>query len=799
MRRNPGFTAVAALSLALAIGGNTAIFSLFNSIMLHPLPVAHPEQLVEFLRKAPDEPRDDGYWGWVYYEQFRAHNHVFSALTGMSFDNAATVRAKDIEPETLVLENVLGDYFQVLGLRPALGRLIEPEDVPASGSGEAVVVSWFYWDSRFHRDPEILGKQLVVNNTPKTIVGVAPRTFTGLRVGARTDVWMPFSNDQLNMIARLQSGVTIEQAQAQMNVLFQEVQRQNPKTTIRRLRTRVELSSAEAGLSRVRDKYGKPLALLMAVVGLLLLLACINLASILLARSAARQQEMAVRLGLGARRGRLVRQMLTESLFLSGAGTLVGAVLAYFGTGALVHIIASGRPAERLEIQVVSDVNTLLFTAGIAIITGLLFGLAPAWYAFRTDPASSLRERGNGGQSPFWRLFGKSLVVAQVALSTVLLTGAVVFLKHVSDLRNLNLGFRRDHVLLMVLNPAPSGYKPAELAGPYRELLSRFESIPGVISAAISGCTPIQGCGGGSTYVAAEGRDEQPEDPRQAALAFVSSKYFETLGIPMLAGRDFTFADAGRSRVAIINLSLARRQFLNANPIGKHIFVLGNQRAGATTKDMEPYEVVAVVGDAKYTQVNELPPPTIYFNMFQEGRLQFQFELRTSVDPASLANTARFLERDILKTVPIRRVTTLEEQVDGAIVPERMIATLSGYFGGLGAALAAVGLYGLLAFTVVRRTNEIGVRMALGASTTSVSGLILQDALFLVGVGLIAGDCAALWSMPVASSLVPDLKVHIGAPLVLSGLSMVAIAVLAAFIPARRAARLDPMAALRHE
>ncbi len=332
MRRSPGFTAVAVLSLALGIGANTAIYSLFYTVMLRQLPVQHPEQLVELVRNSPSELHWPGYWGWEKYAYLRDHNHVFSGITGMSFDNLAQVRTAGSDSETLIEENVPGNYFQVLGLEPAIGRLIGPADVPASGAGDVAVVSWSYWNRRFHRDPAILGKRLFYNDAPKIIIGVAPRTYVGPRVGSRTDLWIPVEHENLTMLARLKPGVTIQQAQAEIAVLYPEMQsalRLNP-----RVATRMELLPAGAGLARVRDQYGKPLLLLTAVVGLLLLLACINMASMLLAQSAGRQRELAVRVGLGAGRGRLMGQMLTESLLLSGAGRRGGGVLRRRRSGA---------------------------------------------------------------------------------------------------------------------------------------------------------------------------------------------------------------------------------------------------------------------------------------------------------------------------------------------------------------------------------------------------------------------------------------------------------------------------------
>lgn len=797
MRRSPGFTAVAVLSLALGIGANTTIYSLFYTVMLRRLPVERPEQLVELVSDSPTELHWAGYWAWEQYEYLRDHNHVFSGITGMSFDNLAPVRTEGSDPEMLIQENVPGNYFPVLGLKPAIGRLIGPEDVPASGDGDVAVVSFSYWNRMFHRDPAILGKRIFCHDAPKTIIGVAPRTYVGPRVGSRTDLWIPVGHGGLTMLARLKPGVTIERAQAEIAVLYQGMQRALRLQS--RVATRMELLPAGAGLARVRDQYGKPLVLLTAVVGLLLLLACLNLASMLLARSAARQRELAVRVGLGAGRGRLVKQMLTESVLLSGIGALVGILLAYFGTGVLVRIMASSRAFERIEVEVHPDLNLVLFAAGIALLTGLLFGLAPAWYAFRAEPVSALRQTGSGGDTWFWRLFGKSLVTAQVALSIFLVAAAAVFLSHLSRLRNFDLGFRSDHVLLVTLDPARSGYKREQLAAPYQELLARFESIPGVRSASISGCTPLQGCGSGGRFLFAEGHVESLQDRLRTNVMFVSPRYFETLGIPLIAGRDFSFRDVGRPRVAIVNQAMARHYFPGVNPIGKHVAIDRTPESGAWFGDDQPYEIIGLAADAKAVELRDAPYRTMYFNMFQESRLLHQFELRTTMDPESVAGTVQRIVRDVLKTAPVTRVTTLADQVDSNIVPERLIATLSGYFGALGAALAGIGLYGLLAYTVARRTNEIGVRMALGATAGNVSRLVLADALGMLCAGLVVGASMVLLGRPLAASLIQDLKPVSPEPIVFGGAAIIAVALLASYVPARRAARVDPMEALRHE
>lgn len=718
----------------------------------------------------------------------------------MSFDNLAPVRTESSESETVVLENVLGNYFQVLGISPALGRLLGPQDVPAIGDGDVAVVSWSYWNSRLHRDPAAIGRKIWVHDVPKTIVGVAPRSYVGPRLGVQTDVWLPREKDSVAILARLKPGVPLERAQAEMRVLFQFTIEQrfakNGDSRVRQMTMDVE--SASTGMSRVRDQFGKPLTLLLAVVGLLLLLACINIASLLLARSAGRQRELAVRVGLGASRLRLLRQSLTESLLLSGTGTLVGLAMAWIGAGTLVRIMASGRAHERVDIQVVPDLNLLLFAAGVAVLTGLLFGMAPAWHAFRAGTAVYLRQTGAAADTSFWRIFGKALVAAQVALSILMVTSAALFADHLGRLRNLDLGFRSDGVLLVSLDPQGSGYTRAQLAQPYRDLLSRFQSIPGVRSTALTACTPVQGCGA-SRFVIAEGFTEQPEARRFTALSMISPGYFETLGIPLQAGRDFTFSDAGRTRVAIVSESMARYYFPGQSPIGRHVRIDSDPRTGGWFGGDQPYEIVGVAGDAKYTELRESAPRTMYLNMFQEDRLAHQFALHTSVSPAAVAGAVRQIVRDTLKSVRIARVTTLSDQVDAAIVPERLIATLSASFGLLGAALAGIGLYGLLAYSVARRIGEIGIRMALGATAGRVSRLILRDAVLMVGMGTAAGIALVFWSRPFASALVQDLKTETPWPLLAGGAAIAAVALLASSVPVLRAARVDPVIALRHD
>ncbi len=797
MRRSPGFTAVAVLSLALGIGANTAIFSLIDALMLRMLPVRDPGRLVELLFKAPGQDHFDAF-DWRSYEHYRENNHVFSGLIAAS-DTPFAIHGDGLEPEILRGGFVTANYFTVLGVNPALGRLIGPEDGRAGSPGNVAVVSWSYWKSRFNSDRAIIGRRIIDGNHPLTIVGVAPRDFVGLEPANRQDIWLPLTAQHpsfattarywLKLAARLKPGVSIEQARAQMAVLFQWFVEDEFKTNDdRSVRDwKIEVQPAGAGLSHLRDQFGKPALVLMAVVVLLLLIACANMASLLLARGAARQREMAVRASLGAGRFRLLRQGLTESLVLAASGGLLGIFLAYWGTGALVRIIASGR--ERIEIQARPDWVVLCFTAGIALLTGVLFGLAPAWRASGSAPASSLRETGRAGETRLRRLFGECLVVTQVAFSVVLLSVAGLFVRHLSNLERLDLGFHRDHVLLVSLNPASSGYDGEQLSRAYRDLLGRLEAIPGVRSATMCAFFPMAGVGG-MRPATVEGYQAKPGERRFLSENWIAPKYFETLGMPLLMGRDFSFQDQGRPRVAIVNQTLVRYFFGSGNPIGRHITFDG---------DSQPFEIVGVVGDAKSGDMRGPSSRFVYFNSFQLGSNSSKLALRTSVEPEAVAGDVRRVVRGLLKTVAVENVKTLADQVDGAIVPERLSAMLSGLFGALGSVLAALGLYGLLAYTVARRINEIGIRVALGATRRDITRMVLQEALGMSCAGLVVGVPIAYWGKRFAVSLIPDLPVASAFPLAFGAVMMIALALLAAYVPTRRATRVDPMAALRYE
>jgi len=519
--------------------------------------------------------------------------------------------------------------------------------------------------------------------------------------------------------------------------------------------------SAAAGLSTHPGRFGKPVAIVISIAGLLLLLACVNLASMLLARGASRQREMSIRTGLGASRLRLIRQAITESLLLSIIGASLGFGVSYLAVNALTTIMAGGRLHERVVLNLKPDADSLLFTATVAIVSGLLFGLAPA---LLTKPSRRIRK------------LGYALVVAQVAIAVVLLGAAALYTGYVADLRSLNLGFNRENVILMQLDGSRGHEKPRAV-----ELIRRHESVPGVRSASISGMSPIQGAGA-SRMVLADGFTEDPDARRYTSLNSVTPRYFESLGIPLLEGRDFRFNDEGRQRVAIVSQSFARHYFPNRGAIGGHV-----RFEGRTTV----HEIIGVIGDAKYLEIKESPPRTMYMNTLQDRNIVSQYVIRTAIQPEAIVNEARRIAKEVTPDARIERVATLADQVDASVVPKRLITQLANLFGALGGLIAAIGIDSLLAYTVARRTNEIGLRMALGATRGNVLAMILRQALIITAAGVSLGSTVALQ--------IPGLPAKVGMPASIAAAAMLVITLAAAYVPARRASRIEPVQALRYE
>ena len=797
LRRAPLVTAVALLTLTLAIGANSAIFSLVDPLLFRDVPVRDPASLVQFTFQYPRDPPLN-IFGLANYEQYRDGNHVFSDLFGLA---PLTTESRTGE-DPIAAEVVTGNFFQALGVRPALGRVLDVSD-DKPGATAAAVVSWRYWKSRFNGDQRVLGSAIDIEDTRVpapmhvTVVGVAEPGFSGLVVGYRPDVWMSLSavpdamrsRAGLALAARLKPGVSIEQARAEMRVLdrarIDALAQRDPQW----LQVVIDVTPARTGLSTpLHQQFGGPLLLLMTIVGGVLLLACVNIGSLLLARGAARQQEMAVRVSLGAGRFRIVRQVLTESLLLAAMGGVLGIVAARFGATMLMRIIMSGTlspgPSPRLDIPL--DARVLMFTVAVTVVAALLFGLMPAIAAFVSAPAPALRQSG-AAQPRSRRVFGNGLVVAQVAISLALLSVSQLSIAHLRHLRDRSLGFDRNGVLLMSINTSRAQNRQ-QLAALYRDIVPRLEAIPGVRTVAASGTTPIAP-GAASRFLQAEGFDEPVQDRRRVSLNWVSPNYFATYGTPLLAGRDFRDADSEEPRRVIVNQALVRRYFAGRDPIGLHVW-LENER--------DPYEIVGVAGDAKYQDIRLAAPPIVYL-FAPMSRGSTTLSLRTDVNPIAVAADARRIVTEVLGADSVRRVTTLAEQVDAAVVPERLMAILGGFFGAVGALLAAIGLYGLLAYTVARRTKEIGIRMALGATRGDVMRMMLRSGLTLVAAGFVVGAPVAFWGTRFAATAIEDLSGGGVPPVATAVVAMLVVAALAAFMPARRATRVEPVIALRSE
>jgi predicted permease len=823
LAKSRGFTLAAVLTLALGTGANTAIFSLIHTVMLRPLPVRQPAQLVELLYKFPGDPRLNMY-SWTDYLHVRDENHVFSDLLAIS-RGRHRVTGEWLKSEVVDCMYVGGKFFDVLGLKPEIGRLISAQNDRVGSSDAAVaVISWSYWQSRFNLDPAVAGRSVLVDGVPATIIGVTPREFVGVQTGLDPPLWLPVAMEPLlrnpsqltdgtlvvALFGRLKPGVSLEQATAEMRVLDRpRLERGVARFNDPRWREiQVEVSPAASGVTlfapNLQDRFGRSLLLTMAAVGVLLLMACVNVASMMLARGAARRREMAVRMALGAGRFRLARQVLTESLLLSAMGSMLGVLLAYFTAESLARFMASGRPPagmqQPLQIPVDLNLQVLAFTTGSALVTTLLFGLAPAWKAFDSASSSLPRDIGGVAETRASRRFGRGLIVGQVALSIVLLSAAVLFVRHLTALRTVGVGFSGESVLQFRLDGSRGGQTPAQLAPLQQQLLERLVLIPGVRAASYAAMTPISGAAG-SLFVDVEGFVERPEDRRRVRLNSVTPKYFETLSTPLIAGRDFEAADAGRRPVAIVNQAMARYYFGTTSPLGRRFTFEGQTR---------PLEIVGVVGDAKYNDLHEAPPRTAYTNALQGFRGEPTFLLRTNVPPTSIAGDVRRSVAELMPTVAVAKVMTLAQQMDASILPERLMATLSTLFGGVAALLVAIGLYGVLAYTVTRRTNEIGLRIALGAASWDVARTVLTRALGLVCAGFVIGVPVAYWAQGYAGNVLAivtaaqadapvTLPVESAVPLVLAVVAMLAVTLVASYVPARRATTVDPMVALRSD
>ena len=819
----PGFTLIAVGSLALGIGANTAIFTLAKQVLLDRLNVPHPEELLLFhwvSQKDPVVHHEWGDWGktngvsygtsfpYPIYLQLREHNKDLFAFKNPNRMNA-TVNG---EADAVQGEMVSGNYYQELQVQPVLGRSIAPADDAVPGSGSVAVISDQFWTRRFGRSPSVIGKSILLNAIPFTIIGVNPPHFTGVRgVHQSPDVFFPLSMQPIvsplrkgsllddptvwwmQMMVRRKAGVPVQTMQAALEIPFQVVVAATNKPESKdEVIPDLSLRDGSRGMNEVARTLTQPVYVLLALTGLVLLLACANIANLLLARSAARQREMSVRMALGAGRMRILRQVLTESLLLSATGGLAGFALGYLGRNAIPKLMSS--PWEAVEFHNSFDLRVFAFTAGVSIFTGLLFGLAPAWKAMRTEVNTELKD---GAQTVTHRrkgLAGKSIVAFQIALSTLLVVGAALFVRTLANLDSVNPGFRANHVLLFSIHMSGHHQDYADVLK-HRAIEDKLTAVPGVESVALSSTTLIANSRSMDDFVPVGTETTMTRDRARLDNA-VSPSFFSTMGIPILAGRGFQESDTATSqKVAVINQALAREVFPNVNPIGKTF------HGYLTDKDI--FQIVGICADTHYDSLRNDPPPTYYVDYRQLPDLgagaDMTYEIRTHGSLEALIPSLRRAVQSIDKNLPLIDVRTQQEQIDSTIQQERIFASLTAAFGLLALTLASIGIYGIMAYNVSRRTNEIGIRLALGAQARQILTMVLGETTWLAISGVVVGLGTAWLLTRFLKTMLFGLKPSDPLTMVIAGAMLFAVAVLAGFIPARRASRVEPMQALRHE
>ena len=812
LARSPGFTAVALVTLALGIGANTAIFSVIDAVMLRKLPVKNPQELVQLATVGPYGVSSFSYPG---FKRFRDENDVCSEMLAIGWLSKLDASMNG-QPESVEGRIVSGNFFSFLGVSAALGRTFTSQDEKTPRNSAVAVISYGYWKRGFGLDPSVVGKSITLIRTSFTIVGVTPAGFSGPEVGYSPDIYVPmmmepaFHDEQswldqpdyhwLRIMGRLEPGVSREQARADLEVIHRQaladipMKGWSPAERNNLLSQRLEVTSAANGfVFGLPKEFAKTLSVLMAMVGLVLLIACANLANLLLGRATVRQKEIAVRLAIGAGRFRLIRQLLTESVMLAIAAGALGLLCAYWASEVIVALMSVGRSPLFLDLR--PDPRVLGFTGAISLLATILFGLAPALRSTRVELTPALKETAESLGFKRARLgWGKGLVVSQVALSLLLLFGAGLFVRTLENLENLDPGFDRKNVLLFDVDPTKSGYKGPAVTRLYKQILDHIGAIPGVHSASLSDMEPITGGGGWDNSVWVEGYTPRPDENMTVYLNSVGPKYFETLRTPLLLGRDFSPQDTETTpMVAIVNQTMARYFFGNSNPIGRKFGWWGED------KNKRQFEVVGVVKDSKYETLRERIPRTAYLDCFQRTPGAMTIAVRTSVMPTALISQARNEIRAIDTGIRFGEFRTLDEHVDESLGHERLMATLSGLFAALAVGLACVGLYGIMAYAVARRTNEIGIRMALGADRAHILRMIVGESVLLVATGVALGLPLALAAAQLVSGQLYGLKPADPGTIAGAILLLAAVAALASYIPARRATRVDPMVALRYE
>jgi predicted permease len=819
--KTPLVTSVAIVSLALGIGANAAIYSLFDQMLLRTLPVRQPERLVNLAAPGPKPGstscNNAGDCDTVFsYPMFRDMQIGQTSFTGVAahrlFGANLSFGGQTMSGDG---ELVSGSYFPVLGVQPALGRLLNSGDDRALGESRVAVLSHAYWRTRFGSNPAVLNQPIIINGQSLTIVGVAQQRFRGTTLGREPEVYVPItlrsqmqpgSNNIANrraywvyVFARLKPGVSIEQAPAAVNVLYHGIinqveaplQTEMSQQTMKRFRAKaIVVEPGLQGQSTVRAVARTPLLLLLGVTGLVLVIACANVANLLLARAAARTGEMAVRLSIGAGRRHLITQLLTESCLLAAFGGVLGVLVARWTLDGLAAMVPND-VSTTLEFQV--DTRLVLFSMALALGTGILFGLFPAIHGTRPDLLSTLK--GQSGQPSGGRAaarFRTTLVTAQIALSMALLTSAGLFIKSLSNASRVELGVKVDNMITFAVSPELNGYKPERSLVLFQRLEEELSSLPGVTGVTAS-LVPILASDNWGNDVAVEGFKSGPDVDTGSRFNEIGPGYFRVMGTPLIAGREFTPADSlGKTKVTIVNEAFAKKFNLGRNAVGKHM-----SDRGSKTLDME---IVGLVQDAKYSEVKGQIPP-LYFQPYRQdnGIGSLNLYVRTGVDPADALGMLPKAVARLDPNLPLENLRTMPQQVKENLFLDRFITILSTSFGLLATLLAAIGLYGVLAYTVAQRTREIGLRMALGADPAKVRGMVLRQVGVMTLVGGATGLTAAVWLGHVTESLLFELKGYDPVVLVGAAVALTLVALTAGSIPARRAARIEPMQALRYE
>jgi predicted permease len=821
---NPGFAVVAILSLALGIGANTAIFTLIDQVMLRVLPVSHPEELITIR----------GIQSYPQFEQLRDRNQVLSATIGSHFMGNMEVRIAGGAPGLAAGEMISGNYFPALGVSATLGRTILPEDDRSAESGPVAVISDGYWKRAFGASPDVLGRKIQVRSAESnggtsglevyakgrrgalegavlTIVGVARPEFFGDNVGKNVDIWIPITMQPAVMpgrpfltqpnavwvqtMARRKPGVSEAAARASLIVTWRQILTDAEGSQITDARRRaiaaetLLVDSGEKGFGNMRRNFGQPLLVLMTVVSLVLLIACLNVANLQLARATARRRELGVRLSLGAGRLRLIRQLLTESLVLALAGGAAGVMVAFVGTRLLIAMLAS--IGQKIAIPLETDFRMLGFTAAVSILSGILFGIAPALRATRISLAETMKDAGRGATSSRGAM-AKILVGAQIGVSLLLLIGASLFLRTLYNLKTQDVGYNPNGLVLMRVDPVSAGYRGEEVGRSMALLLDRLRGLPGVRAATFSENGLFSKSDSQQDLKNVEGFTPHSEEDMEASFDQIGPQYFTHVGIPVLLGRDINERDLpGAPRVAVINETMAKFYFPGVNPVGKHI---------SPERDIR-LEIAGVVRDVQDHNFRDQPVRRFYVSYFQpiDGITTANFEVRTLGNPAGVMAELRNSVESFDRNLSILSVEEERQLMNQNVVPERLIATLSSVFGALAVLLAAIGLYGVMSYAVTRRTNEIGIRMALGAARSTVVFMILREVALLLAAGGIAGAAAAFASTRLIRGFLFGMAAADPISFVAAAVLLALVAGIAGYLPAHRASKIDPMIALRYE